>query len=330
MRARALLAASVVAVAAGCLPPMDDPSTVKDLRVLGVRFDPPEVFIRGCNPMLFGALIAATNADAGVVLPEQLQQLLAASAGQALDYTALIADPAGGGRQLRYRLLVCANPTDRRCRNEGDFLELKSGETQPGELHATLSLGALLLPDAQATPLLLEVIDQDLYKGLGGIRVPVVLDVSAPGTDEHVYAQKLMVYQCPFFRSMKQNVQPVLPGVQLEGEPWTTPRRLSGAGPFAVEPDDFSALEEPYVVPSLAFKEVFLNESWKVSWYTTSGTMSPNTTGGTDVVTGAGRHQVEWAPDPKVKSPVDVTFYMVVRDGRGGLSWLTREAHWSP
>jgi len=322
--------ASLLALGAGCLPPQDNPTNVHDLRVLGMGFEPPDVLIPECNAQMFAALAVASNPDAGIQIPDALLQILALRASVPLKFKMLIGDPTGNGRPIDYSIRACSNVNDRKCAFTDDFLDLESGTLTGGEFETTLSFGAKLLPDA--TPLLLEVIKQDTYKGLGGIRVPVVVHLKAPDTDEEIYAQKLMVYTCRFFPEMQQNVMPVLPGMTLEGTEWGADevRELQGKGPFKLAPLDFTALEEPYVVPSLELKPVELVESWKISWFTDMGSMSPGTTGGSDFVTGQGRHNDEWTPDAKVTAAQDVNFWFVVRDGRGGESWIHRKAHWTP
>ena len=319
-------------IGTGCVTGQDDPTNVHDLRVLGMRFEPPEVLMTGCDvQLLLGA--AAGAADGGtIMLPPQFQAILALHASRQLQFTTLIADPAGEGRSLDYRLLACANRGDRDCNNEGDFVQLKSGTTTAGELSLTVAPGIQFLDDGLATPLLLEVINQDTFKGLGGIRVPVVLELSASDTHEKIYAQKLMVYTCQFFPQMKQNVTPVLPGVTFDGDPWPEGdvKKVKGMQQFPIAPEDFTALEEPYVVPSLALSPIDLIESWKVTWMTTSGTMSPYNTGGTELNGNSERHKARWRPDQKATEPKDVDFFFVVRDGRGGSSWLKRSVRWEP
>lgn len=331
MRALALVLV-VALLGSACVEAEDNPSTLHDLRVIGMRFEPPEVLIPGCNPqLLVGA--AASAADAGSIqLPPQFQQLLALYAGKPLQFTALISDENGGGRELDYRLLACANRGDRQCDNDGDFVVLRTGKTTAGELKAVVAPGVQLLDDGNATPLLLEVIQQDTFKGLGGVRVPVVLELSAPDTGELIYAQKLMVYACQFFPEMKQNVTPVLPGILWKGEPWPEDevKEHSGSEEVPLSPMDFSALEESYVVSSLALQPVQLVEAWKVTWMTTLGTMSGYTTGGTGFVGDPGRHNIKWKPGQKVTEPRDVTLWFVVRDGRGGNSWTSRRVRWTP
>lgn len=329
---RALLPGLVMVLVCGCVAPEDNPTNVHDLRVLGVRLEPPEVIMPGCDARLIAAA-AAGAADGGTLaLPPQLLQVLLQYANTQVTYTALIADPAGQGRPLKYRLSACANRADRDCNDEGDFVDLESGETTGGELTTTMRPGSKILNDPDATPLLVEVVNFDTFKGLGGIRLPLSLELTAPDTGEKIYVQKLMVYTCQFFPTMQQNVTPELPGVKFNGEPWpeNEVKEWSGRDEVPFEPEDFSSLQEDYVVPSLMLQPVQLRESWKITWMTSSGTMTPYTTGGVDVVGEEGRHNVRWMPDQKATEPVDVSFWFVVRDGRGGMSWLQRQARWSP
>jgi hypothetical protein len=329
---RALSVLLVVLGASACVTGQDDPTQVKDLRVLGMRMEPPEVLMKGCNAgLLLGSLASA--ADGGSIsLPPQFATLLGLYASTPIQFTALIADPAGNGREINYKLSGCANRGDRDCNNEGDFVVLSTGKTTAGELKLNIAPGIQFLDDGLATPLLLEVINQDTFKGLGGIRVPVVLELAAADTGETIYAQKLMVYTCQFFPTMKANVTPVLPGIQIYGEDWPEGevKELSGRDEFPLLPVDFSALEENYVVPSLELKPISLTEAWKVTWLTTHGTMSSYNTGGTDFVGVEGRHNSKWKPDPKATEPQDVELTFVVRDGRGGNSWTKRHIHWKP
>jgi hypothetical protein len=337
---RALFLSSVLTFCA-CVTSQDNPTNVRDLRVLGMRMEPPEVLMRGCNvQLLLGA--AGGSLDGGsFMLPQQAIAALGVSLITPINFTALIADPAGAGRSLDYRLLTCANRGDRDCNNEGDFLQLAAGVTTGGELQLNNvspvfalgpDAGLRTLDDGSATPLFFEVITQDNFKGLGGIRIPVVLELSAADTGEKIYAQKLMVYTCGLFPQMQQNVTPVLPGLTFDGDPWPEGevKKVKGKQEFPLLPEDFSALEEKYVVPSLALQPVDLVESWKVTWMTTSGTMSSYNTGGTNLDGTSERHLSRWRPDSTATEEQDVEFYFVVRDGRGGNSWTKRTVRWQP
>ncbi|MBX7097783.1 MAG: hypothetical protein K1X89_08730 [Myxococcaceae bacterium] len=300
---RALL---LTLLAAACVGPTDDPSQVVDLRVLGVRIEPPEVMAEQCS------------------LDDPLK--LFATFNQELQVTWRIADPKGMGRAIAYEVRACADQGDLQCNNEGEFVVLGKGEAHDGELTLPMRLGAQQLADKF---LLQGVLEQDTFKGLGGLRVPIVIHLTA-GTED-VYAQKLMVFSCRFFPEMKVNVTPQLPGMTLDGKPWEADAglSLSGAGPFVMLPVDFTDAEEPYVVPSLKLEPVHLVESWKIAWYATAGKFSPNETGGVDFSGLSERHRTQWKPKSDDVEQ-DVRFTFVVRDGRGGQSWLERIAHWAP
>lgn len=301
----------------GCLGQQDDPTLVHDLRVLGVQLEAPELMAPTCQ------LDPSTGAAALRIFSSEVR------------YTALLADPAGAGRAVHYELFGCASTTDRDCTTPDEKVGLAEGDVSAdpavGWTELTLRLRPALATLADKKTLLLQkVYDEDQYKGLGGLRMPLVLHLKAG--DEEIWAQKLMVFNCAFFPESKQNVNPALPGVTLKGDPWNEgdlPQVTRADGPFKVAAMDFSALEEDYVVPAFDLSEVSLHESWRINWYATMGTFSPGATGGTDVGGEESKPFTEWKPSSKAGEQ-DVQFWMVVRDGRGGMSWLTRRLHYKP
>lgn len=303
----ALCALAALALAsAACLAPQDDPTSVKDLRVLAVSFERPEIFAPACDATALAVL------------------------AQEVTYTALIVDPAGGGRPLRYELWACADPNDRLCEKREERVDVARGETVAGELSLTVRPGTLLLEDG--TPLLQQVIEKDPYQGLGGGRMPFVLHLYAG--DDEIYAQKLMVFGCAFFPEMKANVTPVLPGVRLgeavleEG----VPLEVTGGEELPLEPLDFAALQESYIVPSFELQPVHLEERWRLAYFTDVGKFSRGETGGTNLAGEDARHQTAWRPPAAAEGtePKLVNVWIVVRDGRGGVSWLHRTLRWTP
>jgi hypothetical protein len=292
-------------VAGACVDVEDQPSKVVDFRVLGISTEKPELLAPTCD-----------------FTPEALDVL-----ASEVTYRALLVDPAGGGRPIQYTLWACADTEDRRCSDEAHRVKLAEGTTAPGELVLAIRPGAATVGD---TPLLVRVQEADPYRGLGGIRMPLVLHAVAG--DEEVYAQKLMVFWCPVVEGMRENVQPVIPGLRLEDAPWAEDAlpELRGPGPFVVTVDDVSALEETYVVPGLRQDAVTLKEAWEISWHATLGEFSPQVTGGADFGGQQGRHRTEWEPPEDATEGGEVTFWAVVRDGRGGSSWVSRRARWSP
>ncbi|MGA9525941.1 MAG: hypothetical protein WBV82_31060 [Myxococcaceae bacterium] len=314
---RFLLVFAVVAIAlTACTGPEDVPSNVYDLRVLGVSLDSPELLAPQCPDF--------RNPEG--IDPSGLVAFL-----PPVDYRVLIVDPKGAGRTIDWELLACSTRTNRTCSDPAERTQLASGVTGDGELKLTLeNLALTRLPGDR---LLLErVLELDQYKGLGGLWMPLHLHLKAG--EEEIWVSKLMVYNCNFFPgatpTMTQNVNPELPGVVLDGTEWAEDevRELSGPGPFVMHPVDFKERQEPYVVPSFELQPVQFTEAWKIAWHADLGRFSPNETGGQDIP-GEVRHRVEWAP-PGDATEQDVRFWFVVRDGRGGLSWIMRRAHYRP
>jgi hypothetical protein len=303
------IAGSLLVLSMGCVGPADVPSNVRDLRVLGVQLEPPELMAETCT----------SDLDAFTTV-----------AGASVVYTALIADPAGDGRAIEAELRVCASTDDRTCETPGEryvLQPLPPLDEVTGELSTTLpALGETELPDG---PLLLKVRERDPYGGLGGLRVPLVLHLRAG--EEEIYAQKLMLYSCYFTPEQTQNVNPELPGVRVSGAAWgpADVPILEGPGPFPMDPEPFDGRQERYFVPSFQLETLEMKESWKIAWHADYGQFSPQETGGTDLGGVEARHHVEWSP-PEDAIERDVRFWMVVRDGRGGSSWLARTAHYRP
>ncbi len=327
-----LVHASIVT---GCVGSDDDPSQLRDLRVVAMRFDPPEIALNPCNPVLFAALSepgASERFDAG--LSDEL--IVKALGAVPMALTVLVGDPKGEGRSLDYRLRVCSDAQDRQCLPGLGAVELAHGTMTAGENTIVLSGAShpaqAILPDEERTPMLVSVLQKDAYRGLGGIRVPLVLELSSPDGAERILAQKLMIYSCQFLPGQTTNVAPVLQGFTARGETWNddAPLDVKGSEEIAIDAADFSRLEEDYVVAGFDLKPIPLHESWKLSWLTTQGRMSEYQTGGTDFAGQSGRHRVKWIPNLRSGESEDVFFYVVARDGRGGTSWVSRRARLTP
>ncbi|NVJ28453.1 MULTISPECIES: hypothetical protein [Myxococcus] len=292
--------------AVACVDPDDKPSNVHDLRVLGIAVERPELMAPTCE----------LTAEALEVLTDEVS------------YRALVVDPLGEGRSIAYTLWACADPEDSLCENTAARVQLAQGTTTAGELVLPIRPGASTLPDG--TLLLDKVRQADPYQGFGGLRMPLVLNLTAGS--EAIYAQKLMVFSCPLVPGMAPNQQPELQGLRLEGEPWAEEAlpELTGQGPFVITAEDVSALEESYVVPGFRREAVSLKEAWSISWHASLGEIPDEETGGADFNGEPGRHRVEWEPPEKDGVAQEVTFWAVARDGRGGSTWLIRKARWTP
>lgn len=314
MRAGLLLLAAVGLV--GCVDTEDEPSNVHDLRVLGVQLSPPEILAESCPN--------------GLIQAPQLQAFSAP-----IQYRALIADPLGGGRTLHYRISACDGPTNDACEEKYAKVLLVEGDIAPPEgqgfveLQLSLSPGALVGPSGE--PFLLSVQKNDPYLGLAGVRMALLLELTTAGA-ERIRAEKLMIFSC-WFPQPAANQNPSLPGLTLQGSEWAEgamPTVSIGAGgELEMAAMDYDARQERYQAPRTDGQPVQLTESWRLSWYTEDGTLSPEVTGGTDAFSGQeGRASTRW--EPARSGERDVRFYVVARDGRGGLSWLIRTLHVAP
>ncbi len=300
-------AVAVVVGAPGCIGSDDNPANVHDLRVLGISTSPPELMSPECglSPAAFLAF------------------------AQPVTVTALIQDPKGLGRPISWELFACAWPGDRTCEKVEDRIRLARGTTQPGDLVIPNLMPGLAYLEERDQLLLQQVFEQDQFRGLGGLRMPLMLSVRAGG--ESIFAQKLMVFSCQLFPQMRVNEQPVLPGMQVDGQVLGPADRplLTGQTSYAFEPLDFFDLQESYVVPSYELSPVALEERWKLSWHADVGYFAPGETGGVDFGGQEPRHTVSWLPPPGGEE-TDVHVWTVARDGRGGLSWLSRTFRYRP
>jgi len=59
------------------------------------------------------------------------------------------------------------------------------------------------------------------------------------------------------------------------------------------------------------------------------GVILAGTTGGVDLGGQVSKHLTQWTP-PSGAAEQEVHFWFVVRDGRGGLSWIRRTLHYLP
>ncbi|MHB8418348.1 MAG: hypothetical protein ACYDCL_09750 [Myxococcales bacterium] len=329
---RALL--SLVALAAGCSLPSDNPTSVHDLRILAISATPPELryAIHGnyqqgqCNPDLTGVLTAG---------PIQLQ--------------ALVADPNGGGRDLGWTWTECPQTSTERCPSDPAYV-IASGSGPPSQVAASFDVAAEALGEEQVaagcasgcppTPLLTAIADNPLGFCRFGIWLQVGLEIDTPDAGS-IYGSKLLVFTpvpddyptdagvCPQGPDggMPPHQNPVFSVLDLDGNPLPAGSAVSAlaAASHALTPVIPSNGEQPYCVPNFQGGWTELTETWLFSLMTTVGTFDTEQVGAGgfgNVSGGAINLTVDWS------TPADggaATIYSVVRDGRGGTSWITRQ-----
>ena len=291
----------MAAFGVGCGVPSDDVSLVHDLRILGVTADPPELMTPDCasfdNP------------------PDNLFDAPGT-------FRALLADPLGAGRNLDYDLKACVSQSDTRCDQDPDqTVAITSGSMPAGDWSFPLSPGELTLADGSR--LWKKALASALDSGQAGFWLPIVLHVKA-GTEE-IFAQKLMVLSCHTYSDSAANTNPDLPDLLRNGEVWAPDDHTPFADDLTLELAPFDDRREHYVEPDINLKPVELDETWRISWFTTLGGFTPVSADGAIGTVDDPKRHAKWESTDTVPTP-NVQFWVVVRDGRGGMSWLSRSA----
>ena len=357
---RALAGVACSVGLAGC-GTFDDPSTVKDLRVLAVAAEPSEIILDVNDP------IGATTAS---VPPVVLAPLIIDPAGRPVSVTvsacandptaptspSAVSDPtgypAGGIRNTVGSALCDGAPTE---------VPLATGI----DLAASPSIGVTLDPAWVAA-----AFARDVFPGADGVvhggfdlGMPVVFQLTATAGSDTVRAIKRAIFWTHAVRAdQRANTTPVIPGVrayarrdETTAEPLPDAvRALEAGAPADVTPDGLwidpvaagdpttTALAESYVTATLdrvtgQVGPIDVKETLTYSFYASAGTFSPLQTRSEPPpgVVPRGRLHIESKYHPpkdmtnrpagaSATEPLDVTIWIVVRDERGGASWVTR------
>ena len=307
-----------VLLLAGC-GTLDSPDLVHDLRVLAMRSEPAEQVF--ALPVYF---------DGGAV--DGGLDLAAALAGldvQPITVTTLFADPDGGGRSLHYQYAICAELGDGgRCDlSQPDAYALDEGDVTPDGGWAELSV--TFTPKVS---LLAAAVQADAFHGFDYLPVPVQLHLSA-GSDE-IFAYKRLVFSYAFAGQAvpPPNQNPYIPLLLLDGEPWSAsaPPVLVDRRDYEVSPAIPDGGEEAYARATFEGGSIDFKESWRYSFLATAGAFSSFSTGGQSSVVGsANPTDSSWTPADS-DAAQDVTYFVIVRDGRGGEGWTVRHARFAP
>jgi hypothetical protein len=291
---------------------LDTVDHVKDLRMLAVRLDPPDQKLT----------------------PSQLQALPGAQATQTVNVTVLIADPNAAGRSIDYTLSTCArlDTTNRNCTSASiGYQQILQGQTSAPNGYTELSL-TFSAPDT----LLLQALEQDPYHGTQGLWLPVQLELSAG--QQQVVGTKLVVYSLPDVAGDDVlNENPNLLAIHVDQDEWAaqTPFVFSVAATpkdgFVLNPIFDTSAQQRYQQPTFTGNTRASQEIWLVDYFSTWGGMTPTTAGGAGLAAANQNTQPSSAfKPPKAAQLGPGLFWFVVRDGRGGESWLVRPAVLTP
>jgi hypothetical protein len=298
---RCLAFSALLLFAIGCTPDFQEVWDVTDLRVLAVQADPPE--------HLFAAGLPAT-------LPP-------------VTLTALVVDPRDPDDEHDWEFWACT-PEETRCELARQNWKLHAARTKLDEIRFDFTPSQEIF-DAS--------FEADPFRAFGGLPIMVEFRVLDKERDEYQLGIKRTVWTYPLLYSpippqKTANKNPLITEVAVDD-------KSPGADPLAVKTEQAVVLlpkpaadaKENYWVteveilpdgtqlPGLEFSEQ--EEFLSYQFFTTDGVLSHSDTGGppnpffenkkvTDITS-------EWMAPTE---PADnVELWVVVRDGRGGVSW---------
>jgi len=311
-----------------CTPDFEDVWLVKDLRILAIQADPPEVLVPAGN---------------------------VAAAPPPVQVTALVVDPRlAAGASLRWELWACT-PEEVTCDDASTRTLVRSATSPLDQIQASFS----------ATPALIQAATrEDIYRGFGGVPVKVHLKVWGKGETQPVEGIKRLVYgasdsalllgssplleppppgaltgacrsqgsacdaglACAGSRCVKvPNQNPSITEIDVDGDPILPTGLEVRATDTDIELLPVSPKEdvEPYWVFTFSGGTRKLDEYLYYSFFVTSGKkLSPANTGGKPSVFATIKRvedlTSEWTPD----APGTFSLWVVIRDDRGGTSWV--------
>ncbi len=283
----------LLAALAACSPGFDDPSLVKDLRVLGIRAEPPEFLLVDAPATAWPVRLAV-----------------------------LIADPRGDGRTLRCEVRSCTLGDGRTCEGTRDITTLAAGPCADGETPFDLEVPHSFVEAAQAGD---PTFGTPVHSG-----VAVWLEVVVRGGERPLYALKSVVFspENPPGRTANQN--PKVGQIRLNEMPQKTPGEVPYVPGVSVQIEVVPAdgAKEKYLLPSLMPPGGVedLEEFMTLSFYADAGSFEdatrtdrPGNVFEETPTREEARLVTRWTP-PDEGGPV--RFWFVLVDGRGGVDWV--------
>lgn len=336
---RRLVLWSAVLSLAGCGVVFERSSEVVDLRVLAISAEPPEIVADGVPPpsVTVRALIVDPRDPARVTEQEWRACTPAPSIGD------------GGASGPPVDVGAGAPPVD----------DTPDGRCSEKESSNVLSKAAAPIGEVSLhVPIPGSLLDQIAAVGAGGapLSLYVTTQLRVLGPDGPLYAIKRVPVSPPVPVGRQANRNPRLLGLTFNGEPWdegqpleiapdSCPPERRQAVVYRTHPDKELALcahkiapvydpdeGEEYEVRTFDGRVVTNKERMRFQWFVDHGSYSRQTT--TEPTT-VGVELVDptstsWREPPEVPAGRRATFWIVMRDGRGGVTWTTRELVWKP
>ncbi|MFH1530588.1 MAG: hypothetical protein ABIK09_07625 [Pseudomonadota bacterium] len=304
----------LVVLSGGCGPGFEGPEKVEDLRVLGVRADPPEIIYLAARP------VEATT-----------------------ELSFLVVNPVAPTVPVDWRLTGCVVRDDGRCEAATEIL-LAEGRDPPGEIIAAVTLPKDLI---QAS------FDADLYFGLFGAAVWIQGVIVQAGEPEARFIKSVLLSPDAGI-GRTANTNPWLDEIRTGDEDLEEPLSLDRDGIWRVAAGETIRLlpvspeetREAYVVPAFTYEGTLdpeaiaggeipdftftteaLDEELVFHFYTSIGDLSTASKAeGINVILESDQDREDRDLSVNFKAPKEPgagTLWFVVDDERGGVGWLT-------
>ncbi len=323
MSARALLGLAGVALG-GCAS-FEDPTIVRDLRVLAMRAEPPEQVVS----------VDPTQPVSDVLL-DQLRTT---------EISALVADP-GAQRALRWSMTACLLDDNDRCDRTLPHVDLGGAVLEDPEQALVPQVPTALIapadPQTRTTlaAMFLRALEANPVQALGGIEYAVELrigDVAGSPADDVVAIKRLrLAPRLPQARTANANpyiehmdgalglTKVTVPaGVRCAAAASEQLPQVAPGGELTLYPVEPTSAREVYDAVTLDGQTVRLTETIEYQWLSAYGTFSDDYTGGgRDLLGNQSLLGTDWRAPRGVGAPLRVSVWMIQRDERFGVTWF--------
>jgi hypothetical protein len=349
-------ALALVLLLGACTPDFEDLTHVKDLRVLVVGADTPELVLES-GPTAMQPRICPDGPTSMALIAEAMGHLPAQP--PVVTLRPLVADPHGGGRPVHYSVVACLSATGTQDPEGGGG----GGGMRPGGVRDTVGRGlcdgpALVEGDATPAPgqvtvpievkfqptaeLLEKAFVADFLSLVYGL--PLTVQVTVSAGDEQVIARKRILFTLRLAPDQTPNQNPLVTQLSFRRGEDGAPTVFDLQNP-ATMPPEVHLGEELRIEPTVGIKEMYPTrigdrttgcttieretEALRYAFFATSGTFAPHTTNTEPSIILENvppEHRLESTYHaPKVLAPDEnplVHVWVVTRDERAGASWV--------
>jgi hypothetical protein len=253
---------------------------------------------------------------------------------------ALVADPTFD-RRLRYTMTLCARCDEGCCEDSPTKLVAEGTIDDPDTAIPAPQLCGTVQPDGNLLGVVLPILEDDIFRGIGGVYYGVVLTVGGETEDpalDQIGGKSLRINpKIP--AEVTANINPTIDhfDAAVDGvDPLPLPmgRCVEQTEPLTlvptqrvritpIEPEDGSA-RELYVVPTLDGMSEMFTESLTYQWFAAAGSFSSGSTGGPRDFSGNPAPLFTDFRAPRadqLEGVTDIPIWVVQRDERLGAIW---------